>query len=195
MRDARPGVGFEIEIVDQRAGMIVFRALGADAEAQFRDEPGGHRWQRVPPNDRHRRVHTSTITVAVLPEPPEARVQVAERDLEWSMCLGTGSGGQKRNKTASTVLLSHRPSGLQVRCESTRSAQRNRVTALALLRARLWAREQGRLDDERAGERRRQVGSGMRGDKRRTIRAQDDQVIDHVTGRRWNLRDYLRGNW
>jgi peptide chain release factor 1 len=173
----------------------VFRALGAAAEAQFRDEPGGHRWQRVPPNEKHGRVHTSTITVAVLPEPAEAQIHLDERDLEWSMCLGTGSGGQKRNKTASTVLLTHRPSGLQVRCESSRSQHHNRATALALLRARLWARAQGRLDEERADQRRRQVGSGMRGDKRRTIRAQDDSVVDHLTGRRFSLRDYVRGNW
>ena len=195
MPAGRPGVVFEIDLVDERKGVIVFRAIGRGAEAQFRDEPGGHRWQRVPPNDKHGRVHTSTITVAVLPEPAEAQIRVDERDLDWSMCLGTGSGGQKRNKTASTVLLTHRPSGMQVRCESSRSQHHNRATALALLRARLWARAQGRLDEERADERRRQVGSGMRGDKRRTIRAQDDQVVDHVTGRRWNLRDYLRGNW
>jgi peptide chain release factor 1 len=195
MPAARPGGVFELELVDVRSGLIVFRAFGGAAEAQFRDEAGGHRWQRVPPNDKHGRVHTSTITVAVLPEPAEAQIRIDERDLTWVMCLGTGSGGQKRNKTASTVLLTHRPSGLQVRCESSRSQSHNRATALALLKARLWARAQGRLDEERADQRRRQVGSGMRGDKRRTIRAQDDSVVDHPTGRRWSLRDYQRGNW
>jgi peptide chain release factor 1 len=173
----------------------VFRAVGARAEAVFRDEAGGHRWQRVPPNEKRERVHTSTITVAVLPEPTEVEVRIAERDLDWSTCYGTGPGGQKRNKTESTVLLTHRPTGLQVRCETSRSQQHNRVTALVLLRARLWALERGRLDQARAAQRRDQVGSGMRGDKRRTIRCQDGTVVDHVTGRRWELRAYLRGQW
>src|SRR5437879_11677048 len=90
MRGARPGVVFELDLVDDRKGVIVLRALGPRAPELFRDEPGGHRWQRVPPNDKHGRVQTSTITVAVLPEPAEAQVRVAERDLEWSMCMGTG---------------------------------------------------------------------------------------------------------
>ena len=174
---------------------MTFRAQGAQADACFADEPGGHRWQRVPPNDRRRRVHTSTITVAVLAEPEEARVHLDERDLDWSVCLGTGSGGQKRNKTESTVLLTHRPTGLQVRCETSRSQQHNRVLALAILRARLWAAERDRVQGARDVERRAQKGSGMRGDKRRTIRCQDGVVTDHVLGRRWPLRDYLRGEW
>jgi peptide chain release factor 1 len=188
-------VVFELDLIDGRKAVMVLRAIGPGAAALFRDEPGGHRWQRVPPNEKHGRVHTSTITVAVLPEPAEAQVHVEEGDLVWSMCLGTGSGGQKRNKTASVALLTHRPTGMQVRCESSRSAHHNRLTALALLRARLWAVAQGRLDDARSEERQRQVGSGMLGDKRRTIRVQDDQVVDHVTGRRWSFREYVRGNW
>ena len=195
MRGARPGVVFEIELVDERPGVITFRAAGRGAAEHYRDEAGGHRWQRVPPNERHGRVHTSTVTVAVLPEPEAAEVRVEERDLTWSVCYGTGPGGQKRNKTASTVIVTHEPTGVQVRCESSRSQQQNRVTALATLRARLWAAAQGRLDEARVVERKRQVGSGMRGDKRRTIRVQDEQVVDHPTGRRWKLRDYLRGNW
>jgi peptide chain release factor 1 len=103
---------------------------GARAEPLFRDEAGGHRWQRVPPNEKRDRVHTSTITVAVLPEPTAVEVRVAERDLEWSTYYGTGPGGQKRNKTESTVLLTHRPSGLQVRCETSRSQSQNRVAAV-----------------------------------------------------------------
>jgi peptide chain release factor 1 len=188
-------VVFELEITEARRGLLIFRAVGARAEPAFRDEPGGHRWQRVPPNERFGRVHTSTITVAVLPEPSDAEVRITERELEWSECKGTGAGGQKRNKTNSTVLLKHLPTGLQVRCETARSLQFNRATALGLLRARLWAEEQARLDGARADDRRRQIGSGMRGDKRRTIRCQDGVVTDHVTGRRWELKSYLRGEW
>ncbi|HXT99717.1 MAG TPA: peptide chain release factor-like protein, partial [Polyangia bacterium] len=187
--------GFEIAILDARRGLKVFRAVGPRAAAAFRDEAGGHRWQRIPPNEKHGRVHTSTITVAVLPEPTEVEVRIAPGDLDWSYCLGTGPGGQTRNKTACTVLLTHRPTGLQVRCETTRSQHHNRIDALALLRAKLWAREHERVHAARAQERRDQLGSGMRGDKRRTIRCQDGTVVDHVTGRRWELRQYLRGNW
>ena len=91
----------------------------------------------MPPNEKRDRVHTSTVTVAVLPEPTAVEVRVDERDLDWSTCRGTGAGGQKRNKTESTVLLTHRPSGLQVRCETSRSQQHNRAMALVLLRAPL----------------------------------------------------------
>ena len=105
----------------------------------------------------------------------------------------SGPGGQKRNKTESTVLLSHIPTGMQVRCETTRSQQKNRELALVLLRARLWEAAQSRLYLERHAERKQQVGTGMRGDKRRTIRCQDGQVKDHVTGRTWELKAYLRG--
>lgn len=161
----------------------------------FRDEPGGHRWQRVPPNEKRGRVHTSTITVAVLPEATEAQVYLDPRDLDTDTCRGSGPGGQYRNKTESAVVIRHIPSGLVVRCESERSQHQNRATALALLRSRLWEAAQAKLDGGLAAMRRGQVGSGMRGDKRRTIRVQDGTVTDHVTGRRWTFRLYERGQW
>jgi len=195
MPAARPGAVFEVEIVEQQRGLKVFRAVGPRAAELFQDEAGGHRWQRVPPNEKHDRVHTSTITVAVLPELSPLELRLEERDLDWSTCRGTGAGGQKRNKTESTVLLTHRPTGIQVRCETARSQLLNRQTALAMLRARLHAIAEERQQTERAADRRRQVGSGMRGDKRRTIRCQDGTVFDHVTGQRWQLKTYLRGEW
>ena len=140
-------------------------------------------------------MHTSTVTVAVLPEPTAAQVVLREDDLEFTACRGSGAGGQHRNVTASAVQLKHKPSGLMVRCETERSQHQNRETAMALLRARLWELEQGRLTGARAENRKQQVGSGMRGDKRRTIRAQDGQVTDHMTGRTWRYKDYVRGNW
>src|SRR5262245_48467305 len=115
--------------------------MGNGAEEAFRDEAGGHRWQRVPPNERRGRVHTSTVTVAVLPEPAAAELRIAPGDLDWSFCRGSGSGGQHRNKTESTAVVTHVPTGLTVRCESERSQHQNRATALALLRARLWDAE------------------------------------------------------
>lgn len=164
-------------------------------ERAFAAEPGGHRWQRVPPTEKRGRVHTSTITVAVLREPAESEVRLEERDLEWSTCRGSGAGGQHRNVTDSAVQVKHLPTGLLVRCESERSQHQNRATALALLRARLLAAEQAAADGERAEARRRQVGSGQRGDKVRTIRTQDGIVTDHQTGKKVPFREYVRGNF
>jgi peptide chain release factor 1 len=193
MRASEPGGGFDLEIIERLPGFVVVRVTGQGAEAAFREEAGGHRWQRVPPNDKRGRVQTSTITVAVLPEPERAQMRIAPADLEWTTCRGSGAGGQHRNKTESAVKLIHKPTGLFVRCESERSQHQNRATALALLRARLWAGERTRRDEDRASARRGQVGSGMRGDKRRTVRCQDGVVTDHVTGRTWPFRDYERG--
>jgi peptide chain release factor 1 len=174
---------------------LSFRAAGAGAEEAFRDEAGGHRWRRVPPGERRGRVHTSTITVAVLPEPAAAELRLEPGDLSWATCRGSGPGGQNRNKTETAVIVTHRPTGLTVRCESERSQHQNREIALALLRARLWQAESERRLGARAAQRRAQVGSGMRGDKRRTVRCQDGEVADHVTGQRWSLWAYERGEW
>jgi peptide chain release factor 1 len=168
---------------------------GRRAREVFADEPGGHRWQRVPPTERRGRVHTSTITVAVLPEPDALELVIDPRDLEWSMCRASGAGGQHLQKTDSAVQVVHRPSGLMVRCESERSQLQNRETALSVLRARLFAARREAQAAARAADRKQQIGSGMRGDKRRTIRCQDGVVVDHLTGRTWSFRDYQRGNW
>jgi peptide chain release factor 1 len=149
----------------------------------------------VPPNEKRGRVHTSTITVAVLEEPTETQVRVDFKDLDITTTRGSGPGGQNRNKLETCVIVRHRPSGLVVRCESERSQHQNKANALGLLRARLWAAEKARADGARDADRRAQVGSGMRGDKRRTIRQQEGVVNDHVTGRQWRFRDYERGDW
>ncbi len=161
----------------------------------FRNEAGGHRFQRVPPNEKKGRVQSSTITIAVLPEPTDVEFRIDERDIEVRTCRASGSGGQKVNKTESAVQITHRPSGLTVRCETERSQLQNKVTAMALLRARLQQRQVEQAVAQRAVDRRTQVGTGERGDKRRTVRMQDGTVHDHVTGKRWSFRDYERGNW
>lgn len=168
---------------------------GKGAFEAFKDEAGGHRWQRVPPTEKRGRVQTSTITVAVLPEPTKAEVNLDPRDLSIGFCRGSGAGGQKRNKTETAVQVTHLPTGLQVRCETERSQHQNRATALSLLRARLFEIESSRREGALARERRQQLGSGMRGDKRRTVRCQEGVVNDHLTGRVMSLRDYERGEW
>ena len=168
---------------------------GLNAAEIFSQEAGGHRWQRVPPNEKRGRVQTSTVTVATLLEPTPGTFELFSRDVEWQACRGSGAGGQARNKTSSAVQIRHLPTGLIVRCEAERSQHQNRETAMEILRAKLWASSQAKKDEELTNARRRQLGSGQRGDKRRTIRVQDGTVVDHVTGRRWRLREYLRGEW
>jgi len=191
---ARGGV-FSLLILEERPGILVAHADGKKVEETFANEAGGHRWQRVPPNDKRGRVQTSTVTVAVLSEPEESELNLPASELEISTCRGSGAGGQHRNKTDSAVIIVHRPSGVTVRCESERSQYQNRRTAMALLKARLQERIDAEASKSRDGSRRQQVGSGMRGDKRRTIRCQDGQVNDHVTGKSWRLKEYLRGEW
>jgi peptide chain release factor 1 len=191
----RCGGVFDVEIVEQLAAMTVLHVRGHGAAEAFGDEAGGHRWQRIPPGDKRGRVHSSTVTVAVLAEPTATEVVLREVDLEWSTCRGSGAGGQNRNKTESAVTLVHRPSGVRVRFESERSQQQNKGGALAVLRARLWEAERARRDGSRSAERRQQVGTGMRGDKRRTVRCQDGTVTDHRSGKVWGLREYQRGEW
>ena len=183
--------GWQLELVEEKINLVVCRVSGIGAEALFINESGGHRWQQV----RDGRVQTSTITVAVLREPTEVEVHLDDKDLEITCCRGSGPGGQKRNMTSSAVQVKYKPTGLFVRIDTEKSQHQNKAAALALLRARLWEARQDAEDASRAADRKAQHGIGARGDKRRTIRYQDDQVKDHVDGRRWRLQDYLKGDW
>ena len=186
---------FSVEVIDRRPGLVVFRAAGKGVRALFAGEAGGHRYQRVPPTEKRGRVHSSTITVAVLDDEAPSEIVICERDLDWSFCRSSGDGGQHLQKTDSAVQLVHLPSGIAVRCEAGRSQHENKKLALATLRSRLIDAQLEAARSARAAERRSQIGSGMRGDKRRTIRVQDDSVLDHLTGRTWRYRDYVRGAW
>ena len=186
---------FDAELVEDRPGFASLVISGRGAAALFAAEPGGHRWQRVPENEKRGRVHTSTITVAVLAEPSRSDVAIREADVDIETMRGSGAGGQHRNKTDSAVRARHRPTGIEVRCESERSQHRNRELAMRVLAARVADLARSSAQGDRDADRRRQVGSGMRGDKRRTIRVQDGHVTDHVDGRTWRFKSYERGDW
>jgi len=186
-----------VEILDDRDSVVVLRITGWPAGRDlelFKDEGGGNRWQRVPPNARRGRVHTSTVTVAVLAEIPDP-YQVSERKFEWKAIRGSGSGGQAKNKTSNCVQLWYKPMGLMVRCETERSLEQNLESARSIMRAKISALVEQEALGVKGAARRGQLGSGMRGDKRRTIRVQDGQVNDHGTGRKWRYKDYVRGDW
>jgi len=168
---------------------------GRGATALFAGEAGGHRWQRVPETEKRGRVHTSTITVAVLEEPRHVDQTIRPEDVDVETMRGSGAGGQHRNKTDSAVRARHRPTGIEVRCEAERSQHRNRELAMLVLSARVAELTRSAVQGARDADRRQQLGSGMRGCKIRTIRVQHDVVVDHQTGRQWALKQYLRGDW
>jgi len=133
------------------------------------------------------------VTVAVLREPTQAEIHLDDRDLDFKTCRGSGAGGQHRNTTDSAVQLTHKPSGLQVRVESERSQHQNKEAALQLLRAKLLEIAEGQQAGKVNSRRKAQVGSGMRGDKVRTVAMQRDQITDHRTGKTTSAKRYLRG--
>jgi len=172
---------------------MVLQFTGKNCYAKLKHESGGHRFQRIPPTERKGRVHTSTITVAILPVPSERDVVLLDKDLQWSFCRAGGSGGQHVNKTDSAVQLTHIPTGLQIRCEAERSQTQNKVTALALLRARIQEQTTQQNAQSRNADRKAQVGGGARGDKTITLRLQEDQVVHHETGKRTTATRYMAG--
>ena len=167
---------------------------GPGVEHLVTTEPGGHRWQRVPPTEKGGRVHTSTVTVAVI-EATKATTSTSElRQVRFEYYRGSGPGGQHRNKTESCVRVIHDPTGCEARSESERSQHHNKRYALAALAARV---QQQHLDVTAAATakvRRAQVGSGQRGDKVRTIRAQDGVVTCERSGLKCRLKEYLGGD-
>jgi peptide chain release factor 1 len=183
----------ELSVIEDRPGFMSLLIEGAKAGKVFANEPGGHRWQNVSPTDKKGRVHTSTVTVAVLDEETfDYRLDLTE--VEYFYARGSGKGGQHKNKTDSCVTAVHKPTGTSVKIDS-RDQHKNKKLATRILAERLREVEEGRIRNERFEERKSQVGSGMRGDKRRTYRAKDDQVVDHIVGKTWRLKKWMRGQW
>lgn len=194
MRRRRSGAGFSSEIASELAGLVILRVTGPAAWDLFRHESGGHRWQRIPPNERRGKVHSSTVTVAVFRDVPQQVLRLNLAEVEITTCRGSGPGGQNRNKTDSAVQVKHRPTGLVVRCDNERSQDQNRTMALALLTSRLASKQQSELSQEMIRNRRDQIGSGERSDKIRTVQMQNGQVVNHLNGRRLSVERYLKGD-
>ena len=155
---------------------------GRGAYSRMKYESGVHRVQRVPETESGGRVHTSTATVAVLPEMEEASVQIDPADIEMQVYRASGAGGQHVNKTSSAVRLIHKPSGIVVACQEERSQLQNREKCMRMLASKLYEIEQERLSSEVTGMRRSQVGTGMRNERIRTYNFPQGRVTDHRIG-------------
>ena len=159
-----------------------FIISGRGAYSRLKYESGVHRVQRVPETESGGRVHTSTATVAVLPEMDEVDVRIDPADIEMQVYRASGAGGQHVNKTSSAVRLIHKPSGIVVACQEERSQQQNREKCMRMLSSKLYEIEQERLSSEVTGMRRSQVGTGMRNERIRTYNFPQGRVTDHRVG-------------
>ncbi len=155
---------------------------GRGAYSRMKYESGVHRVQRVPETESGGRVHTSTATVAVLPEMEEVDVQINPADIEMQVYRASGAGGQHVNKTSSAVRLIHKPSGIVVACQEERSQIQNREKCMRMLASKLYEMEQERIESEHGGLRRSQVGTGMRNERIRTYNFPQGRVTDHRIG-------------
>ncbi len=155
---------------------------GAGAFSRLKFESGVHRVQRVPETESGGRIHTSTATVAVLPEMEEVDVALRPEDIEMQVYRSSGAGGQHINKTSSAVRLIHKPTGIVVACQEERSQVQNREKCMRMLASKLYEMEQTRIEAEHAGQRRSQVGTGMRNERIRTYNFPQGRVTDHRIG-------------
>ena len=159
-----------------------FTVNGAGTYSRLKFESGVHRVQRVPETESGGRVHTSTATVAVLPEMEEADVNLRPEDIEMQVYRSSGAGGQHINKTSSAVRLIHKPTGIVVSCQEERSQFQNREKCMMMLSSKLYQMEQERIESAVSSERKSQVGSGMRNEKIRTYNFPQSRVTDHRIG-------------
>lgn len=183
---------FDVRILDERDGFVSFIVSGEKANI-FEQEAGNHVWQRVSPTERKGRVHTSIITVAVLPIPSEQEIVLNDADLEISNFCSSGNGGQNVQKNATAVRIVHKPTGIVATCQNERSQLQNKIYALSVIRARIKESRDSANSKLIQKQRHDQIGYGERGGKIRTVRVKDNMALCHATNRSKSLKEYLKG--
>ena len=193
--------GFKIEIINANETEIggykeiSFMIEGEGAYSRFKYESGVHRVQRVPETESQGRVHTSTTTVAVLPEAEDVELEIDPNDLKLDTFRSSGAGGQHINKTSSAIRITHLPTGMVVECQDERSQYKNKDKALKVLKSRLLKEKQDKQASEIAENRKMQVGTGDRSERIRTYNYPQGRVTDHRIGLTlYKLEEILNGN-
>ena len=188
----------EIDIEENELGGLKegsFMVVGDGAYSKFKFESGVHRVQRVPDTESQGRIHTSTITVAVLPEAPDVDIEINDRDLKIDTYRSSGAGGQHVNKTESAIRITHLPTGIVVNCQDERSQIKNRDKAMNILKSKLYDYFQSQADAEYAAARKSQVGTGDRSERIRTYNFPQGRVTDHRIGLTlYSIENFMNGD-